>query len=157
MVFCFINDYLNRVIEKALLEKLETYCAYTERCNWDVQQKCHKLNIPSADTAAYIKHLEDNGFLSEARYATSFVNSKANRGWGPAKIRNALMKKRVNTIHYQTLLSQMDKGDQLQQLIELANKKRPKIKAKDEKDLKQKLIRFLMSKGYSFELIRQVV
>jgi len=145
------------VIEKALLEKLETYCAYTERCNGDVQQKCHKLNIPAADTSAYMRLLEENDFLSEARYALSFVNSKANRGWGPAKIRNALMKKRVNSIHYQTLLSQIDKEEQLEHLIALADKKRPKIKAKDEKDLKQKLIRFLMSKGYSFEMIRKVL
>jgi regulatory protein len=145
------------MIDKLLLAKLETYCAYTERCICDVQQKCRKLEIPESQTAEYLKLLEENDFLSEKRYAESLIRSKAKRGWGPAKIKNALMKKSIKPIYYQAVLESLDKQEQLLKIKDFAEKKRLKIKAKDEKDLKQKLIRFLMSKGYSFELIRKVL
>jgi regulatory protein len=145
------------MIDKILLAKLETYCAYTERCQWDVQQKGRKLEIPLPEIQEYMKMLEEGDFLSEQRYAETLVRSKAKRGWGPAKIRNALMQKNVKPIYYKQLLAGLDQEEQLIKIKELAEKKREKIKAKDEKDLKQKLIRFLMGKGYSFELIRKVL
>jgi regulatory protein len=145
------------MIDKLLLAKLETYCAYTERCQWDVQQKCRKLEIPLPEIQEYMKMLEEGDFLSEQRYAETLVRSKAKRGWGPSKIRNALMQKNVKPIYYKQLLAGLDQEEQLIKIKELAEKKREKIKAKDEKDLKQKLIRFLMGKGYSFELIRKVL
>jgi regulatory protein len=145
------------MIEKTLLEKLEIYCAYTERCIWDVQQKCRKLEIPQSDIQEYLKLLEENDFLSEKRYAESLIRSKAKRGWGPAKIRNALMQKNVKPIYYQAALERLDKQDQLSKIKEFAEKKRSRIKAKDERELKQKLIRFLLGKGYDYELIKKAL
>ena len=149
--------FLYNMIDKKLSDKLEQFCAYTERCRWDVMQKCRKLEISFEHVEDYIVHLEKEGFLSDKRYAQIFIKSKTERSWGPAKIRAALAQKKIDAAVYNEFLRNLDEKETLQKIQQLVTKKGKTIKATDERERKAKLIRFLMSRGYDYTSIKKAI
>lgn len=144
------------MIDIALYDKLTHYCSYSERCEHDVRLKCSKLNIETEKAAYYIAKLKEEGFVNDARYASSFVRSKSKRGWGSLKIKNALSRKKIPKEFIQKSLEEIDVNLQKEKVLDLAQKKLKNIKAKTDSERKTKLIRFLIGKGYSFDLANAI-
>lgn len=145
------------MLDKLLYEKLCHYCEYQERCRYDVVKKCVALKIPKNEMQPYIDQLERSGFLDEKRYVRGFVESKFNnKKWGAAKIRAALGAKGVKDTLYRPYLQELDQEEYYATALRLAEKKNPTIKAKSPQDHKQKLMRFLMSKGYEMAIVTRI-
>ena len=70
-------------------KKLEHYCAYQERCHWEVEQKLKQMGmIPSVQELIITKLIEEN-YLNESRFAQSFASGKFNiKKWGKLRIVN---------------------------------------------------------------------
>lgn len=110
---------------------------------------------------AVIKELHDLSFLDDKEFATQFVNEKSLRKkWGKQKIKSALINKGINYKIIDEVLSEnnLDKLE-AEQIKDLALKKYSLLKKreKDQKKMMQKLISFLISKGYSYELATEAV
>lgn len=146
-----------------LYDKLTAYCAYSERCLHDVKEKCKKLEIASDEVPAYISRLEQQGFLNEIRYAKSFIHSKVARKWGLQKIQAALTAKSVKPVIYQPLLAEIENEILIENIKQLVDRKQKTLKSSPSKssvsnaEVKQKLIRYLMSRGFSYNLIKEVM
>ena len=79
-----------------LLNKAAAYCAAAEHCRSEVQTKLLQWGASANQTSDILDQLEDQGFLSETRYCSAFVNDKIRfQGWGKEKIRMALKQKRL--------------------------------------------------------------
>ncbi|MBL7799305.1 MAG: RecX family transcriptional regulator [Chitinophagales bacterium] len=157
IVVLFRLNSNSSVIDKFKYEKLTNFCAYSERCRKDVAEKCRKLEIPQEEFSAYLQLLEEDGFLSEKRYAASFVRSKANRSWGPKKIEMGLKAKGISVEVFQPLIEDLQKPLLIEKMQVLIDRKVKSIKGETASDRKQKLIRFLLGKGFAYDLIKEAI
>lgn len=137
--------------------KLEALCAYQERCSWELDQKMIGWGVDSEDRGRLLAHLIEHNFLNEERFAQAFVSGKINiKRWGRVKIRQQLKQKKISDYSIQKAFSEIDESQYLSNLQQLAEKKwRTLGKEKDTYVSKMKVARFLSSKGYESDLIRE--
>lgn len=135
--------------DPATYEKLTTYCAYAERCTHDVKKKLTTYKVEKPEHDAYITRLKDEGFLNDERYAKSYVSAHIKKKWGKVKIKAGLGSKSIASSIIQTYLADVEEDDYQERLLKLVSDKAPRIKGDTIQARKIKLMRHLLSKGYS--------
>lgn len=102
--------------------------------------------------------LKEYNFLNDENYARSYVKDKI-KVEGKRKIKFTLIRKGVDDNLIEDELSKVLSEDLKEVALNLALKKYNTLKKRenDKYKLSQKLYRFLMSKGYDFDLISEVV
>jgi len=138
--------------ESELLHWMAAYCSSAERCRRDIEEKLACYELPDEAIARIIKRLTDEKFLDEARFAGSFANDKLRfNKWGKAKIRNELMRKGISRTLIENALSAIDETLYEDIILSLIRAKRKTVKGKNEHEVNQKLIRFLLGKGFALK------
>lgn len=102
--------------------------------------------------------LKEYNFLNDENYARSYVKDKI-KVEGKRKIKFTLIRKGIDDNLIEDELSKVLSEDLKEVALNLALKKYNTLKKRenDKYKLSQKLYRFLMSKGYDFDLISEVV
>ena len=139
-----------------ILKRLEYFCAYQERCEYDVLEKVKKLGLQNPEkTEMLIKRLQKDGFLDQKRFVNSYITGKVSiKKWGVNKIRAGLVQKRIEPVIIARGIMEIDAGLYQENLQALFEKKILALKDyKTDYQQKSKVIRFLSSKGYSSEEI----
>ena len=148
---------MNSFSLEQLIQKLEAYCAYQERCLFEIQNKLNQLEANDSDSEIVIAHLSKNRFFDQNRFAQSFAQGKLRiNKWGKSKIKAALIQKFVDKSIIIDALSNLDGEEYKEVLKSLINRKSRELsKEKDEWAKKQKILRFLSSRGFEYnEIIR---
>ena len=149
------KSYLTPVLA---LAKLQKYCAYRDRCISEAQNKLSLLGFKGKEADAIIAELLRDNFLNEERFACSFCRGKFYmKGWGKHKIRNELYKKRVDRQLIEKGMKEIQHKDYRDRLAIILRKKRPTISSQDWYEVKVKLARHALSKGYEIELIYHIM
>lgn len=144
--------------EEQIIKKLESFCAYRERCESEIKQKLFQLAVERNETDFYINYLKENNFLNEERFVAAFARGKFNiKSWGKRKIIQELQAKQIDSKKIQQSIEQIDDGLYFIRLQDLLEKKIKKIKETDTFTIKQKLMQYAMQKGYEMELINEVL
>jgi regulatory protein len=120
-----------------------------------------KLFLKGYDESAIertLDFLREYNFLNDENYARSYVKDKI-RVEGKRKIKYTLIRKGIDDNLIEDELSKVLSDDLKEAALGLALKKYNTLKKRenDKYKLSQKLYRFLMSKGYDFDLVSQVV
>lgn len=139
-----------------ILKRLEYFCAYQERCEFDVLEKVKKLGLQNPEkTEMLIKRLQKDGFLDQTRFVNSYITGKVSiKKWGVNKIRAGLVQKRIEPVIIARGIMEIDADLYQENLQALFEKKIIALKDyKTDYQQKSKVIRFLSGKGYSFEEI----
>ena len=139
-----------------ILKRLEYFCAYQERCEFDVLEKIKKLGLQNPEkTEMLIKRLQKDGFLDQKRFVNSYITGKVSiKKWGVNKIRAGLIQKRIEPVIIAQGIMEIDAGLYQENLQALFEKKILALKDyKTDYQQKSKVIRFLSGKGYSSEEI----
>ena len=139
-----------------ILKRLEYFCAYQERCEFDVLEKIKKLGLQNPEkTEMLIKRLQKDGFLDQKRFVNSYITGKVSiKKWGVNKIRAGLIQKRIEPVIIARGIMEIDAGLYQENLQALFEKKILALKDyKTDCQQKSKVIRFLIGKGYSSEEI----
>ena len=139
-----------------ILKRLEYFCAYQERCEFDVLEKIKKLGLQNPEkTEMLIKRLQKDGFLDQKRFVNSYITGKVSiKKWGVNKIRAGLVQKRIEPVIIARGIMEIDAGLYQENLQALFEKKILALKDyKTDCQQKSKVIRFLSGKGYSSEEI----
>ncbi|MDO4461989.1 MAG: regulatory protein RecX [Bacteroidia bacterium] len=140
------------------LERVAQWCAQSEHCSSEVQKKLLSYGLEEHDIARAIAWLIDNRFVNDERFATYFVRDKHRfSGWGPQKIRFQLISKSIpESIINRALLELEDlpTNDTLRHLLvsKLRSSHQP-----DPWKLKASLVRFAISRGYTYDDILPIV
>lgn len=130
-------------------EKIRRYCAYQERCQNDVRQKLREWQIEKEKAEQLLKQLVFEGYINDERFAKAFVRGKFKiKSWGITKISNELRKRNISEACIVQALQEIDTQVYKETLSKLANQWLAKHKADTEFIRKQKLFRYLMTKGY---------
>ena len=108
-----------------------------------------------------LNELKEKSFIDDQVFANHFIEEKLKRKrWGNNKIRSALFSKGVSaSIIDEVLKSFNSEEDQNEAALSLAQKKYDKLRLResDERKLKQKIISFLLSRGFDYEVSSDVV
>lgn len=134
------------------IDKIYKFCAYQDRSVFETKLKIRALKNPEINENDIIERLLADKFLDDNRFAQNFVHGKMNaKGWGVAKIKQGLILKGIPEHIIKEALQEID------EIKYLDNLRKELDKWKKVNDLnyqtKPKLIRFLLSKGYSYDQI----
>lgn len=144
--------------EEQVLEKLENFCAYQERCVADVKKKLYQLKIDVVDYDKYINHLLENNFLNEERFVERFTHGKLNiKNWGKHKIIYQLKQKNIDDKKIEKEINEIDDTIYLHKLELIIQKKNNILKESDVYKKKQKLIIYAQQKGFELDLILRTI
>lgn len=139
-------------------QKIEAFCAYQERCDFEVRQKLFFWNLNLEDVDALIADLITHNFLNEERFAEAYVSGKFRiKKWGRIKIRQQLKLKKISAYSINKGMLIIEDDEYLKTAKELIESKSRQIKSKNHWDKINKLKRYLSSKGYETELVHEIV
>lgn len=142
--------------EKAIL-RAQALCARQERCSHDIRLKFKQWQLSNNDTEKIIKQLIIDGFINDERYAKMFVRDKSKFSkWGSIKITYTLKSKHFSEDIIRSALDEIDHANDESILKEILLRKMKGIKAKSTYDLKAKLVRFGISRGFAYEIVNRI-
>ena len=142
--------------EQEAYQQLAAVCAQAEHCEQEMRDKMKRWEIDAATQDSIIARLVKERYIDNERYARAFVKDKIRYNkWGRRKVQQALWMKRISDEIQQRVLDEIDEKEYLDVLIPLLKQKRKTIKAKNDYELNQKLVRFALSRGFDFSIIRQ--
>ncbi|MEQ1745794.1 MAG: regulatory protein RecX [Saprospiraceae bacterium] len=78
------------------LAKMESFCAYRERCPQEVRRKMSELGITGEPAKQVWQVLEADGYVDEGRFARAFARGKFRiNQWGRVRIRLELQQRGI--------------------------------------------------------------
>ncbi|WP_138480403.1 regulatory protein RecX [Dyadobacter bucti] len=143
-------------MDRLILQKAASYCAYQERTQDEVRQRLKKWNVWGEEADELIAELISMNYLSEERFAKTYAGGKFRiKNWGRMKIRQELHRRGLSEYSIEKGMNEIEDAAYLSGLKEILTKKKALL-SKTETDafkLKQKLARFALGKGYESELV----
>lgn len=145
--------------EQEAYNKLSALCAMSELCCYDMQRKMRNWEMPEGARERVVEKLLKERFIDEARYAHAFVRDKFRYNhWGKVRIQQELRLRNIAQLLIDDALQEnIPQEDNLSTLKDLIEKKRPTVKGRSQYEVKGKLIRFAVSKGFSIDDVMKVV
>ena len=136
--------------------KLTALCARSEHCQHEMLEKMRQWGVSKEEQAQVMQRLVSERYVDDERYARAFVNDKVRYNkWGRRKVEEALWLKHIADDIRQRVLDEVDDEEYLRVLRPLVQQKRRTIKAVDDYEKNRKLVRFALSRGFTFDIIRQ--
>ena len=155
---------MERIVQKYSYEmclmKARAYCDKAERAHRDVRTKLAQWGLFSTDRERIISILIEDDLLNETRYAEAFANDKFRfNKWGIMKIEQALKAKGVSERNIRDALKRIDPSAYEQTIREIALKRleREKTKGLQGWQSEQKVMRYLLSRGFDSTLVKKVL
>ncbi len=141
------------------LKDIQHFCAYQERCHSEVRYKLLELSFRGEELEQAIASLISDDFLNEERFARSYCRGKFRmKQWGRQKIIQNLKQKQVSSYCIQKGLSEIDPEEYEKTIRSLAEKKMAELhKERLPRIRKQKVLRYLVQKGYEYDLVNEVL
>ena len=148
-------------MKKAMTEQeaylqLAAICAQAEHCEQEMRDKMKRWELDETVQNRIIDRLTKERYIDNERYARAFVKDKIRYNkWGRRKVQQALWMKRIDASLQQQVLDEIDEKKYLDVLRPLLKQKRKSVKAQSDYELNQKLVRFALGRGFTFDIIRQ--
>jgi regulatory protein len=147
-----------QLTREEMTQKAKRYCAYQERCTSDLKRKLLSWGADPLLTDEIIALLKNENFLSDKRYAALFAISKINQNrWGRLKIEKALQQKDIPHEIIRNAMKETDPGQYEKNIMILIRQKMNEMKETDPLKIRQKILQFMLSKGYEAELIHKML
>lgn len=142
-----------------LLQKAMHACSGREYCISDVTALLERWGAADAETKEWvIEKLKSEKFIDEHRYSRAFVLDHFRHDhWGRIKISMALKQKRVDPAALASGLEAIEDDEYNELLKRLLADQRRKIKAKNRLDMKGKLLRYALAKGFESHLVYDAI
>ena len=146
------------VLYKTALTKAMNLCSQREMCASEIELKLESWGISGSDTGKIISLLVKENFISEERFACAFARDKFKYNkWGKIKIAAHLRAKRISQTAISAGLESIDNDLYISTLKSLIESHRRSVKAKNQYELKAKLLRFGLSKGFESYLLYDIL
>ena len=136
--------------------QLAAICAQAEHCQQEMRDKMKRWELDENAQNRVIARLLKEHFIDEERYARAFVKDKIlYNKWGRRKVQQALWMKHIDNDIQQRVLDEIDEKEYLDVLCPLLKQKSKSIRAENDYERNQKLVRFALGRGFGFDIIRQ--
>lgn len=135
--------------------KLSALCASAEYCEYDLRKKARNWDTP---LDSIISRLRQERFIDDSRYAHAFVRDKFRYNhWGRVRISQELKMRKISADIIEEALCEIPEEDNLDTLRRLIDTKQKSVKGKSEYEIRGKLIRFALGRGFQMDDIIKVV
>ena len=133
-----------------LFHAMQSFCDYRERCESEVITKFKSLSDNEDMMLKVLDELKEFGFYDDERYLEAFIRGKHQiKKWGRMKIRIALLQKKIDPIMIDRAMDEYFSEEAYEaQIEELFIKKWGQLGKSTNVASKQKIYRYLYSKGY---------
>lgn len=139
-------------------EKLTTFCAYQDRCPWEVRRKLFEKGIKDEPAEKLIAELVAEEFVNEERFARSFSRGKFRlKKWGKNRIRMELKMREIPEVLIRKGLSEIDPEEYYDTLLSQTEKKWESTHESDAFKKRYKVTQYLMAKGFEMDLVKEVI
>lgn len=135
-------------------QKMANYCVYQDRCHEEVEQKMREfVLIPEAKEEILLYLIQEN-FLNEERFVRSYIRGKFYmKGWGRVKIKLNLLQKKINEKLISKCWNEIDDADYENEMEKQYQTYYSKLSGLKEYQKKMKTIKYLLSRGFEYELL----
>lgn len=164
--------------QQEILDRMRRLCSTREYCRRDILLKIESLiakerksaecspnkgvganSIKSPESISaedIINTLCEEKFIDDKRYATFFAKDKSSlQGWGENKIKYALQNKGIEIDFIKFAIVQIDQDRSTEKLKKVIATKRDSLRG--DPKAKEKLIRFLLSRGYTWQQFNDLI
>jgi regulatory protein len=136
--------------------QLAALCAQAEHCQQEMRDKMKRWGIDAATQDRIVARLIKERYVDDERYARAFAKDKIRYNkWGRRKVQQGLWLKHIDDDIQERVLSEVDDSEYLAVLRPLLKQKVRSIRAENDYERTQKLVRFALGRGFTFDIIRQ--
>jgi len=133
-------------------------CSKSEHCISDIKEKLMNWGLNDTDSDRIIKELMRENFINEERYSTAFVKDKFRYNkWGKMKLSAHLKHKKIPAEIITLALGVIDNAEYKKVLTDLITSHQRSVKAKNSYELKAKLFRYGVAKGFESSLMYEIL
>ena len=146
------------ITKEVALQKLQSYCAYQERCHSEVATKLREFGIMGDAADALVEQLVADNFLNEERFAIAYARGKFRmKSWGKVRIRQELKMRRIPEDMIKQAMKAVDtEGGYLETLERIMTHKAAEY-GDDDRQKNAKLYDFALRRGFESEFIGPVL
>ena len=149
---------MKEVTEQGAYLQLAQLCARSEHCQHDMLEKMRKWGMTDEAQARVMQRLVSERYVDDERFARAFVRDKIQYNkWGRRKVEQALWMKHIDEDIREQVLGEVGDDEYISILRPLLKQKRRSTKAQNDYELNQKLMKFALSRGFTFDIIRQCI
>lgn len=135
--------------------KLESFCAYQERCHMEVNQKLRDMRMIPEAVEVIKLHLLKHNFLNETRFAQAFTRGKFNqKKWGRLRIKRELSYRDISKYNIELGLKEICEEKYLNTFNNLAQKRFEQLSSESNPQKKRrKIADYLLYRGWESFLV----
>ncbi len=135
-------------------KKIESYCAYQERCHKEVNAKLKQMRMIPQAIDQIVGHLIQENYLNEERFARSFARGKFTiKKWGKNRIINELKQRGISIYNIKSALKEIDEEAYIGTFNILAQKRVEALKDGPVQQRRKKLADYLFYRGWESQLV----
>ncbi len=143
---------------KAALTKALALCSRVEYCSEDIRKKLKMYGLSTDDEERIISQLVSEKFIDDERYSKAFVRDKFRYNkWGKLKITAHLRAKKISDEAAAAALGEIDSEDYINLIRNLLISHKKTLKAKNKYEMKAKLLRFGLSRGFESNILYEIL
>ena len=140
------------------LRAVERSLARKDLSSWEATQILKQYDLASGKLDEAVAELTRRGYLDDYAYAERQIESlRRRKGFGRSQLSRELGAKRVASEIISDALESIDADSEHDAALALAQKRAPSLARFDRETAERRLSSFLLRKGYSGALVREVV
>lgn len=144
--------------EAEALRRLAALCSRGEHSSGEMVKKMQAWGVDDEARERVMERLVGGRFVDDERFTRLFVRDKLKFSkWGRRKIEQALWAKRIDDETARRVLDEVSDDDYLAVLRPLVQQKARSLKAEGDYERRGKLTKFALGRGFTMDLVRQVV
>lgn len=137
---------------------LVDWCNKGERCRHDIERKLKRWGAESEFIGICAEHLSKSDLFNDSRFASAYAHDKSSlQRWGIQKIKMNLKARGIKDEYIQKALEHIEPELHTINLKELATRKWPSIKGKNDYERTAKLVQFLLRRGFPYDTIKKAL
>jgi len=130
-------------------DKAAFLCSRSEHCTSDIQEKLKLWGLSAEDSEPVIEKLTAEKYIDNERFVRAYVKDKFRfNHWGKQKIAFMLRSKNISSEIMELAFEEIEDEGYSNELRKILTDKEKSIKAKDQYDKRNKLMRFAMGRGF---------
>src|SRR3990172_8386996 len=153
--FLFDEDQKYQVKQSAL-----NYLARRQHSKSEIKTKLRQKKFDKTLVELTLDELEQNYYVDDRSFAKLFTDEKVKaKNWGKNKIKSELIKRGVSSKIIAEVIEEKFSNDlEIESGLELARKKLKKLinRKLDQKKIQTSIYSFLVSRGYGYDLCKQI-
>lgn len=144
--------------EQHALQKLTALCARGEHCTQEMLDKMQRWGLDEEARTRNMAYLTEHKYVDDERFARFFINDKIKYNhWGRRKVEQALWLKRIPKDISDPIFEELGDENFLEALRPVIHRKWETTKAATDYERSMKVIKYALSRGFGFDLIRKCI